>query len=1021
MIEWHFPQTDDGAPRLPSHVLPHEIGHEIFIRFLMPRTGADEYGGGAPDWLDEMAAIALEDASGVQLRREEARRHAQSGALIPLARLLTMPHPEWQPKGSAADARRPGAVRQPGSPDTPAYYATVRALFDFLIDRTADERVIPRLVERIKQGDSVEKWLLDHVAKDSATAGLSALDAEMASYILASPTYGARNNKIGSRDSKTLSVVSDANPVTDEKPAKDDTLPRQDEDPVQPEITGPDGEPLSPEIQRELLELIKNAPPVTTKTTAPQPNSDGSITVTAKKPRGAVVGDIPAIRSLNPLDIKAYGADDVGALIEALGPQVGSAQGGDDASPVVLLNGKRVSSFLEIASIPTEAIERTEVFPEELALKYGFPANQKVVNIVTYENFSSTIGQAIYTLATDGGFDSGGVGGNLLKIAGDSRYTLDVNYSRAGSLLESERNLVQIAGLDEIGLFRSLVPDSERLTVDGAIGGQWVSGVSFTLNARYDDSVRTSLLGLGNDGPLVRDIDQSSFHVGAVSGGRIGKWSWTLTANYDHTSVDTLTDTILSSDRRDEANLVNRFADIDALFTGSLFSLPAGPITSSIRIGGETRDLRSSASLASVNATTDIALARDIIGAQVNVDFPIARRGRPVLRGLGDLSVNVNFATRELSDLGALSTLGYGINWSPIDRVNFVASFSNEEAAPSVEQLGLPVVVTPNARIFDFIRGETVDITRIFGGNPGLRAEDRETVKLAVNAKPFAKTDLVISVDYLKTRIENPIAVFPLLTPDIELAFPDRFVRGGSGQLVQVDGRPINFARSDQQQIRTGVNFTRPLGKVAPGLQNRPAIFVRSAADLQSALPPGARIVTVAPGSASARQFENAASRLTLSLYHTFTLVDEILVSEGGPTMDLLDGSAIGLRGGTPRHRVEFQATAFKKGLGARASVNWQSGTGIRGTAAVDGSPSNLDFASLATVNLNLFANLGDRFAQGKASSWLKGTRISLGVTNLFNQRQKVRDLQRLTPLNFQPAFLDPLGRLVSLSVRKIF
>ncbi|MCZ3185204.1 TonB-dependent receptor plug domain-containing protein, partial [Acinetobacter baumannii] len=88
-------------------------------------------------------------------------------------------------------------------------------------------------------------------------------------------------------------------------------------------------------------------------------------------------------RVFSPVDLRAYGADSIGALLEALGPQVTSNRGRGDGTPVTLLNGRRISDFSEIARIPTEAIERMEVFPEELALQYGYRADQKVVNIVT--------------------------------------------------------------------------------------------------------------------------------------------------------------------------------------------------------------------------------------------------------------------------------------------------------------------------------------------------------------------------------------------------------------------------------------------------------------------------------------------------------------------------------------------------------------------------------------------------------------------------------------------------------------
>ena len=46
---------------------------------------------------------------------------------------------------------------------------------------------------------------------------------------------------------------------------------------------------------------------------------------------------------------------------------------------------------------------------------------------------------------------------------------------------------------------------------------------------------------------------------------------------------------------------------------------------------------------------------------------------------------------------------------------------------------------------------------------------------------------------------------------------------------------------------------------------------------------------------------------------------------------------------------------------------------------------------------------------------------MTLAVTNLFNQRQRVTDQTGTVPIGFQPAYLDPLGRTVRLSVRKLF
>ena len=54
------------------------------------------------------------------------------------------------------------------------------------------------------------------------------------------------------------------------------------------------------------------------------------------------------------------------------------------------------------------------------------------------------------------------------------------------------------------------------------------------------------------------------------------------------------------------------------------------------------------------------------------------------------------------------------------------------------------------------------------------------------------------------------------------------------------------------------------------------------------------------------------------------------------------------------------------------------------------------------------------------AKPWARGLRVSVGVNNIFDSRQHVRDANGDTPLRYQPAYLDPLGRTVSISIRKL-
>jgi outer membrane receptor protein involved in Fe transport len=50
----------------------------------------------------------------------------------------------------------------------------------------------------------------------------------------------------------------------------------------------------------------------------------------------------------------------------------------------------------------------------------------------------------------------------------------------------------------------------------------------------------------------------------------------------------------------------------------------------------------------------------------------------------------------------------------------------------------------------------------------------------------------------------------------------------------------------------------------------------------------------------------------------------------------------------------------------------------------------------------------------------LRGVRIQLGIDNLFDARQRVTDGNGDVPFAYQGAFIDPVGRSVRLSIRKL-
>lgn len=786
-----------------------------------------------------------------------------------------------------------------------------------------------------------------------------------------------------------------------------------------------DGNPLPPEIQHELQERLRDQlrsapeqpisddPPTDPQITARPADPNGDILVEAQRPRGSVIAtDIPPERTFDTADLRAYGASNVAELLQALGSQVGGVGRGDGGAPITLLNGRRVSNFAEIADIPSEAIERVEVFPEELALRYGFRPEQKVVNIVTRERFDSILGQLGGIAPTDGGYATGSFRANYFAIRNDTRFDLTADYNLSSSLLESERDLDQLDDQPDAGRFRTLLPSLERLALSGLVGGNPLDGLSATLNGRYEITDLLGLRGLNATDVQDRATTITLARAGTTLRGRVQDWQWTVTGQYEVRSTDVLNSGIGA---REEAQSQDSLAEAVLLLNGPILQLPAGPLSTAIRLGGELRDFDGESRLDGVERFSN--LTRDTGSAQANITLPLSRRTGPGASSIGSLSVNATAEVRTLSDAGTLTSYGAGLTWAPSEAISFVASMSREVAAPTLEQLGEPLLMTPNLRVFDFIRGEQVDIVQLSGGNPDLTPEERRVIRVTFTARPFGNANAVLSADFLDIRLQEPILPFPLVTPPLEAAFPERFTRDFGNRLQQIDARPLNVAAGRQQLLRWGFSLTRQLGAADPWLSTARQQSFANEADARAAAPPGAIVSVVPPDSALARRFENLSSRLFVSLFHNWRLRDDISLRDGQPPLDLLDGAALDVQG-RRRHSVALQAGIFRRGLGARVSAEWQSGATLRGA---NGAAGDVIFADFATISINMFANLQQQFGGEAAPAWLHGARISFSITNLFGNRPEVRSATDSIPLIFQRDFLDPLGRTIGLTVRRVF
>ena len=898
-----------------------------------------------------------------------------------------------------------------------------------------------------------------------------------------------------------------------------------------------------------------------------------AIVVTGERLRGQLQVEQAPVLELNEEDIAAVGATSIQELLEAISPQTGSSRGrGGGAPPVLLLNGIRIGSFREMRSFPPEAIAKVEVMPEEVAQKFGYPPDRRVVNMILKENFASNEIELEFEGPDRGGYNAFEQEATLLRIKDGGRFNVNISANEVTALTEGERDVLQaegtqsdIAGDPDPADYRTLVPRSFEFELTG----NWAkalmdSGSSLSLNATYEHSDSTSLSGLnsviltdpnnaqafrtfGANDPLERRSSSDSFSAAASWSKPLGDFQMTVTSDAVYTDSKTKIDRRADVTALQDAALAGDLAldgalpvdaengyDISsskiytsvnkATLRGSLADLPAGELSATFDAGFDWKRIDSS----DTRTLSDSSVTRRRLNSGVNVVVPIAEAGA-AWGAIGDLSANFGAGFEDLSDFGMLYDWSAGLTWSPTDGLTLSGTYIAADSAPSISQLGNPVVETLNVPVYDFVNGETVLATVISGGNPDLVEESQRDWKFnATWELPFWESTS-LSVDYIRNRSRNVSSSFPVLTAAIEQAFPDRVTRDNTGQLVQIDRRPVTFARGKAERLVFGLTTRGSFGKAkaaeseasarpapaaaesapeagerrGPGFgaggmpsEEQRAAFMRfrervcadDGADMLMRLaeavdrgddlsvdfpgfdaerasqmvsrlrgedgkidparvaqlrerlcsfdpsamgrgatggtntapaPSGGGAPSGGPGGGRGPMFgrgDDGRGRYFVNLSHTLELENTVLIAEGLPELDLLDGDATG-ETGQARHSTSLEVGIFRQGKGMRLSGRYTGKARIDGTG-LPGS-SDLFFSDLATLDLRVFADLGQVF--NKDEGFLKNLRLSFRADNIFDGRRKVTDETGAVPISYQPFLIDPTGRYLGIDIRKMF
>jgi len=787
--------------------------------------------------------------------------------------------------------------------------------------------------------------------------------------------------------------------------------------------------PIGPPIAAAVAEQPAEAAPAAPETVedAYDDYSEDEIVVTAPRLAGQLDTDIKAEAELDEAAIASYGVSNVSELLDALAPQTRSGRGRGGGRPIILVNGRRIGGFGEVRNLPPEAIAKVEVFPEEVALQYGYSADERVVNMVLKPNFRQVAIEGEGGIPTQGGRFQSEIQPSFLAIGENGRLNVNAGWDHKSMLLESERNLdyddpAQAAEAPA----RSLLGASDEYSIDATVQRSLNKTTDASINVRWDQTDTLSLLGPGVGGvddPLERDSRARNLTSTASVNGMLGDWRWSVSGNYADADQLTFTDRITGT--RDRFESSQQTFGGNANLSGTVTDGWAGPIRLSMT--GSYSGLRFDSRSDNANGITTTDLSRDLPGVFGSLTVPLLDPEYEV-GNIGRVSLTLSGQVQNPSDFEALKSWGANLNWGVTDNLSLIASFNQDEAAPGIQQLGAAPLVTPAVTYYDFSTGQTVQITTTTGGNPFLLAEQRRDLKLGLNWSPPMVEGLNFSINYNRNKSYDTANSLPLLTPEIEAAFPDRVTRDANGVLLAIDQRPVNFDRSENSQIRWGLNFGKSFGQQrGPGAGGPGGGRPDGAGAREGGGGPGAgrqrggggggpRMGGRGPGGPGGMFGGPQGGRWQVSLYHTIKLTDTVLIRPGVPELDLLNGSATGSGGGSNRHLFELDGGLFNKGMGVRLSAKYDSGSTVTG-----GSAGDLKFGDLATFNLRFFVDLGQKPKLTEKLPFLKGSRLRLAVDNIFDAQRKITDQNGRVPLNYQPGYIDPLGRYIELEWRKTF
>lgn len=709
----------------------------------------------------------------------------------------------------------------------------------------------------------------------------------------------------------------------------------------------------------------------------------------------------PTIDHYSTANINSLGAMTIGEVIARLERR----NGGRPFS--ILVNGRRLADISDLSEVSPEALEHVDIIDGAHAGTYGFSPQNQILNLVLKPRFNSSSADMSLRQPTEGAATDGSASLRYTNIKDERRFNTAVTVQSTDALeVADRRNLIEPDQLDPLLFYRTLVPSSRAISVNSGLALP-IGAVSLNLSANlnlarsrqisrfFKDKISQSNTNLTMPSSVHGIIDESltrSYQISATASGNLGKTLWSAEVSGGHLesrtgstisrrSVDVAGSAVLSAlpGTFEPLKVRSDTDNLDMAFSGyaPILTLPAGDVTANARLSNSIQKIQSSTG---TKSSSPKAFTQRRSQVHFGVDVPIIDSAKQVL-GKASLTANGDYA--QVSGIGGLPAYDFTFQWQPTDRLSVSIGRTVTKAQPTLGRNRDPVVYSPGSLVIDSATGQYGLVTRISGGVPDLQASAQtdDLVRLTFNS---ALRDTAISaiLDYTATTITKPVILTAYPTPLFQRLFPSRFVRDPAGRLMTIDVRPFNGAAQYRRLVRLGAHIS--------------GHFAEEGEDEDEG-----------GGGGGGVDWD-------LSLSHDWTLSDQLDPGQGNGSIDLLATPLDAVQG--PRRRqASLDASASYKQMNIQLTAKWSPGETTRDISS--DQHSTVHYAGLWILNAEISYTFATRDREGNLGG--KPLRIWLSVENLFDRRLGVRTANGDTPTAFQPAFIDPIGRVVLLRLSK--